>query len=273
MAGLSKSRILAHRQCPKRLWLQTYRPELVETDPNAAARFAQGAQVGEVARQLYPDGVLIAGDDLRQALRDTAEVLARSPQCPVFEATFEHEGVLVRVDLLLPDGEAYRLVEVKSSTAVKGYHLSDATVQSWVTANAGVPISRTEIAHIDTSFAYSGHGDYRGLFTHADISEVSALSPEIPAWAEGARATLSGEEPRIAPGAQCHAPFECPWRNGAQLFVEHCLLIVSEMRWRCCASPIIFRGVLGGLKTTTTREHPNNTFLHLQTLITIRRTR
>ena len=169
-----------------------------------------------MARQLYPDGVLIAGDDLRQALRDTAEVLARSPQCPVFEATFEHEGVLVRVDLLLPDGEAYRLVEAKSSTAVKDYHLSDAAVQSWVAENAGVPISRTEIAHIDTSFVYSGHGDYHGLLAHADISqEVSALSPEIPAWAEAARATLSGEEPRIAPGAQCHEPFECP-------FLAHC---------------------------------------------------
>lgn len=216
MAGLSKSRILAHRQCPKRLWLQTYRPELAETDPGAAVRLAQGAQVGEVARQLYPDGVLIAGDDLRQALRDTAEVLARSPQCPVFEATFEHESVLVRVDLLLPDGEAYRLVEVKSSAAVKDYHFSDAAVQAWVSENAGVPISRTQIAHIDTSFVYSGRGDYRGLFTHADISqEVSAFSPEIPAWAEAARLTLSGEEPRIAPGAQCHEPFECP-------FFAHC---------------------------------------------------
>ena len=80
MAGLSKSRILAHRQCPKRLWLQTYRPELAATDTSVAVRLAQGAQVGEVARQLYPDGVLIAGGDLRQALRDTAEVLARSPQ-------------------------------------------------------------------------------------------------------------------------------------------------------------------------------------------------
>lgn len=178
MAGLSKSRILAHRQCPKRLWLQIYRPELAETDPSAAARSAQGAQVGEVARQLYPDGVLIAGDDLRQALRDTAEVLDRSPQCPVFEATFEHEGVLVRVDLLLPDGEAYRLVEVKSSAAVNDYHLSDAAVQAWVTENAGVPISRTEIAHIDTSFAYSGHGDYHGLLAHADISQggIGALT-------------------------------------------------------------------------------------------------
>ncbi|MGH8470339.1 MAG: DUF2779 domain-containing protein [Gammaproteobacteria bacterium] len=122
----------------------------------------------------------------------------------------------MRVDLLLPDGEAYRLVEVKSSTAVKDYHLSDAAVQSWVTENAGVPISRTQIAHIDTSFVYSGYGDYRGLLAYADISpEVSALSPEIPAWTAAARATLSGEEPRIAPGAQCHEPFACP-------FFAHC---------------------------------------------------
>jgi uncharacterized protein DUF2779 len=53
---------------------------------------------------------------------------------------------------------------------------------------------------------------------HADISQkVSALSPEIPAWADAARATLSGGEPRIAPGVQCHEPFECP-------FLAHCAL-------------------------------------------------
>ena len=29
MPGLSKSRLLAHRQCQKRLWLQIYKPELL----------------------------------------------------------------------------------------------------------------------------------------------------------------------------------------------------------------------------------------------------
>lgn len=116
MAGLSKSRLLAHRQCPKRLWLQIHQPELLPaTDIATQARFNTGNQVGEIARSLYPDGVLIDTDNLQQALRDTAEVLATSPTLPIFEATFDYDGVLVRADLLLPEIGGYRLVEVKSS--------------------------------------------------------------------------------------------------------------------------------------------------------------
>lgn len=66
--GLSKSRLLLHRQCPKRLWLKVYRPELEEIDDSNQARFATGTYVGEVAQQLYPDGVLIDGDDLGLSL-------------------------------------------------------------------------------------------------------------------------------------------------------------------------------------------------------------
>ena len=34
--GLSKSLLLANRQCPRRLWLQVYRPELAGTFPDLA---------------------------------------------------------------------------------------------------------------------------------------------------------------------------------------------------------------------------------------------
>ena len=37
--GLSKSRITAFEQCPKKLWLATHRPELAEQDEGAEARF------------------------------------------------------------------------------------------------------------------------------------------------------------------------------------------------------------------------------------------
>ena len=62
--GLSKSRLLLHRQCPKRLWLRVHRPELEEVNDGNEARFSTGTYVGEVAQQLYPEGVLIDGDDL-----------------------------------------------------------------------------------------------------------------------------------------------------------------------------------------------------------------
>ena len=57
--GLSKSRILAWRQCPKRLWLQTYRRDLLETADNFQQTFEIGFEVGNVARTLFPNGILI----------------------------------------------------------------------------------------------------------------------------------------------------------------------------------------------------------------------
>ncbi len=211
MHGLSKSRILAHRQCPRRLWLQIHRPELAEEDPWSAARFAAGHQVGDIARDLQPGGVLIDAEDLKQALADTARVL-REPPRPLFEATFQADGVLVRADLLLPDGNEWRMAEVKSATKVKPYHLTDAAVQSWVTRKAGVALSRVEIAHIDTSFIYPGDGRYEGLLAHTDITdEIAPLEPEVPAWIDAARATLDGADPETAPGTQCSDPFDCPF--------------------------------------------------------------
>lgn len=216
MHGLSKSRILAHRQCPRRLWLQIYHPELAVEDGSSIARFATGHQVGDIARTLHPGGILIDTDDLKQALADTDRLLNDTPR-PLYEATFQAEGVLVRADLLLPDGNTWRMAEVKSSCSVKPYHLIDAAVQTWVVRQAGVPLTRIEIAHIDRSFVYHGCYDYRGLLASTDITDqIMALEDEVPGWIAAARETLGGTDPHTQPGAQCHAPFDCP-------FFGHCV--------------------------------------------------
>lgn len=209
MHGLSKSRILAHRQCPRRLWLQVHRPELWPQE--ASAWMAAGTQAGEVARDLFPGGVLIEPGDLRQALAETVTRLSEPPR-PLFEATVQADGVLVRADLLLPAASGWRMAEVKSSTSVKDYHHHDVAVQTWVVRQAGVPVARVEVAHIDSGFVYPGGGDYRGLFRHVDVTEVVRdLEPEVPGWIAEARATLQGEDPRTPPGEHCHDPFDCPF--------------------------------------------------------------
>ena len=146
---LSKSKLLAYRQCPKRLWLQTHRPELAEVDAATSALMANGTTVGEVFRSLYANGVLIDDENLGDALASTRAILGADPTRPIFEATFEANDVLVRVDMLAPSENGYHLIEVKSSTSVKDYHLDDAAIQTWVTAMAGIQVTRTAIAHID----------------------------------------------------------------------------------------------------------------------------
>ena len=72
MTGLSKSRISLHRQCPKRLWLKLYRPEYETIDESQSDLFNMGESVGDIARRLYPSGMLIDESKLSDALEQTS---------------------------------------------------------------------------------------------------------------------------------------------------------------------------------------------------------
>ena len=209
--GLSKSRVMANMQCPRRLWLQVYKPELAESDGGVNKRLNIGTEVGILAQKLYPDGCLVMADDLGKGISETESLLAQTRK-PLFEAAFKSEGILVLADLLLREKNGWRMVEVKSSASVKPYHVTDASIQSWVAKKAGLELSSTEIAHIDTSFIYPGGNDYNGLFYYADISnEVGDNLSSVEEWIGEAKRTLSGEEPDIQPGNQCSKPFDCPF--------------------------------------------------------------
>ena len=236
--GLSKSRIVAWKQCPKRLWLQIHKRDLLEVSSGAEHGFQIGYEVGEVAQGLFPNGILIGDDDdLSAALVSTKAAMATHPERPIFEATFQHDGVLVRVDLLLPTPNGHRMVEVKASASVKPYHLDDCAVQAWVLKQNDIALTSIELAHIDTSFIYQGDGDYQGLFRYASLDEVVCPLVElVPSWIQAARSTLADDEPTIAPGAQCDDPFECPFktwcnRNIVQrVLPEYSLDVFSRMR-------------------------------------------
>lgn len=216
--GLSKSRILAYLQCPKRLYLSVHHPELEEESADATARFQAGHQVGALAQAMYPDGILIGGEqnDLSAALAETRLVLRDHPDKPLFEATFEHEGTLVRADLLLPEKGGYRMVEVKSSTSVKDYYLADCAVQRWVTEKNGVELTGVGLMHIDNQFVYPGGNLYRGLLTEADVTEViHPMVEQVPGWIAAGQQILAGEIPDVETGDQCSNPYSC-------FFYRHC---------------------------------------------------
>ena len=216
--GLSKSKIAAFDQCPRRLWLSVHRPDLAEQNDGTDARFSAGHQVGAVACSLLPDGVMVeAKPDLAAALATTHALLATGGDRPIFEATLEHDGVLVRIDVLEPDGAGgWHMAEVKSSTWAKGHHFGDLATQLWVARNAGVAITSAAIRHIDNRFVLEREGDWNGLF--ADTDGAALAEPIVAARADvvaAARATLAGVEPDIEPGNHCDAPFPC-------VFAGHC---------------------------------------------------
>ena len=210
---LSKSRITAGLQCGKRLWLAVHRPELEAYSADTQRRFAAGHGVGEVARELYPGGVLIGeGVPLSQALRETEQALAQPGDVTLYEATFRHSGVLIRADILERRGGRCRMVEVKSATRLKEYHLQDIAIQGWVAEGAGVPLDGLSVAVIDTDYVYPGGGDYRGLLREIPVADQARpLMSHIPGWVRGFNELLAGPLPVRRTGTQCRRPFECPF--------------------------------------------------------------
>src|SRR2546428_732692 len=124
--GLSKSRLLASLQCRKRLWLEVRQPELAARFQEGRRAISAGLEVGEVARTLYPGGILVSGEeDVERSLEQSRELVATSGDITLFEPAFEHRGVLIRADVLRRRRSKLRLIEVKGGTAVKPYYLSD----------------------------------------------------------------------------------------------------------------------------------------------------
>ncbi len=218
MRNLSKSKIIAFRQCPKRLWLEIHKPELRD-DSASEMVFQIGHQVGEVARSIYDpegNGVTIDIDALGHgpALALSAELLAKG-LTPIFEAGVSIEGALAYADVMLPENQdgavAWKMIEVKSSTGVKDYHRDDIAVQAHIAVAAGVRLSSVSLAHIDNSFVYQGDGSYQGLLKENDLTEEAfSRSGEVGEWIVGAQAVAAmSDEPDVAIGPHCTTPFTC----------------------------------------------------------------
>ena len=224
MRNLSKSRLLAHRQCPKRLWLELNHPELAEISAATQLAFDFGHDVGAIARRLYDPagtGVLIDAqrDGFGAAFAQSRELLASSR--PIFEAGFVANGALAFADVLLPetrnDQRAWRMIEVKSSTALKDVHRDDVAIQAHIARSAGVPLTAVALAHIDSSWTYAGDGDFSGLLVERELTrEAFARDDEVHTWIESAQRTAAEtSEPDVRTGAQCTSPYVCG-------FLAHC---------------------------------------------------
>lgn len=234
---LSKSRLLAYRQCPRRLWLEIHRKDLLQFTAQQKPRFDAGHRVGELARELAdPQGTGVLFDAQRDGfgavIRETQRLLAE--RRPMFEAAFVTKGAIALVDLLLPeppeasstDGASlsshastgrWRLVEVKSSGSVKAYHWDDLAVQVHILRAAGVELCSATVACVDTAWVYPGGGRYAGLLRHEEgLEQAVARDGEVRRWIEDGQAVAAqAQEPQITTGEHCKTPFECP-------FTAHC---------------------------------------------------
>lgn len=223
-ARLSKSRFQKGLQCEKALWLGVHRRELA--DPVSESTqwiFDQGTEVGRLAHGLFPGGIEVTEDHLHtaQALSTTKGLLAKAART-LYEPAFLFDGVLVRVDILVPvEGGEWDLFEVKSSSQLKPEHVTDAAVQTYVVEGAGFPVRRSCIVHLDTAYVWEGgEHDLAHLFAIEDVTAgARAFMPQIPMLLQRFRAMLAGLEPQVRIGSQCEKPYRCDFFGYCHAFL------------------------------------------------------
>jgi hypothetical protein len=220
---ISKSKFVAGCQCVKRLYWQVHEPELA-AQPDAAdqAIMQQGHEVGMLARQLFPGGLEVRSDrGLDEAIHATRELAANREVSAIYEGVFEHGGVLVRVDVLhrRRDGR-WRLMEVKSTTAVKEHHLDDLGIQYRVVSRSGLDIGSCCLAHLNRNYVFkSGCIDVWRLFKIRNLTRrVQRLQPKLTFQLRSQFTVLSmPKAPDIAPGRQCSDPVTCEFYDRCNL--------------------------------------------------------
>ena len=224
MRPLSKSKLLAFRQCPKKLWLELHGPKPPEADAQTQARFDDGHEVGEIAQRLYdPKGKGIVFEPGEQGYD---EVIIQTDEeiesfKPMFEAGFGAGGARAYVDAMLPvrrgGKKVWRMVEVKSTSEVKDTHRDDIAIQAYIARASGVELHSTSVAHIDSNWKYPGGGDYQGFLTEVDLTdEAQGRGEEVKLWITQAQSVANKrKEPKVDMGRQCTKPYLCA-------FIDHC---------------------------------------------------
>ena len=257
MTVLSKSKVLAYLQCPRRLWLEVHQPGLRTDSSATTASFATGHQVGAVSRTVYdPDSQGVFLDIKTLGLKGliAATQTALTERKIIFEAGFQANGSLSLADILIPVedavGPAWRMVEVKSSTSVKEYHVKDLAVQTAIATQSGIRLSEVSVAHVDNTWTYPGNQQYRGLLKEVDqTAHVQEIGADVSKWLNDAHLIASlPTAPARSTGEHCTDPFECGFLahcSSSEPKVEHPVTWLPRVQAKALKAHFALPGVKG----------------------------
>ena len=215
-AYLSKSHYIKGLQCHKALWLQKYQPELKDEVPESLqAVFDSGTNVGILAQELFPGGLLVPYEGLthqeqieatRKAIDDGVET--------IYEAAFSHNDIFIKADIIHKGTAGWELYEVKSSTGLKDVYIEDIAVQYFVIAGSGLSLSKACLVHINNQYVRHGAVDVRQLFTILGVTEeIISLQGHVRDAVAGMQDMLTKAIPAIDIGPYCDKPYECDFKG------------------------------------------------------------
>ena len=239
--GISKSRYTLFRQCPKALWLKTYKPELCIISDALQQRFQAGSVVGDLAKGLFGKFVDVTSYsdnetlNLSKMIADTRKFTDLGTDI-ICEAAFKYENGYCAVDILKKEGSGYAIYEVKSSTdSDNEIYAQDVAYQKFILTHCGINVTGTYLVCINSDYVLDGELDIHRLFQIQDISEaVTQEYAIVEIQVAKAKKMLAQKdvEPDEDLDNHCHKPYDCAfWKYCSRHLPEKSVFNLYRMNF------------------------------------------
>jgi hypothetical protein len=223
---LSKSSFIRGVQCEKMLYLDKHHSDLrEESSVSKEAIFEQGTNVGLLAQDLFKGGYDASPDDysrISKSLINTQKAIENGESI-IYEATFEYNGLLSAIDILVKENNQWKAYEVKSSTSVSDTYVIDAAVQYYTIVNSGLELSDISLVLINNEYVRNGEIDLNDFFKIISVkNEVLNQQPILADKIDFLKKIINKNEiPTKNIGVHCNEPYDCD-------FIAHCWKHIPE---------------------------------------------
>lgn len=150
----------------------------------------------------------------------------------IAEAAFYVDGLYCAVDILHKVGEAYEIIEVKSSTGVKDIYVDDMAFQYYVLKKSGINVSNVYIMHTKNTYERRGELNLNELFVKECYTDtVVKKQKEVEDSIKVIRDFMDNEtEPERDLGVYCEKPYECGYyKYCSRHLPEHTVFDISGL--------------------------------------------
>ena len=165
---ITKNLFLSTLTCPTFGWLQRHQPPVEDLSPADQLRIDEGVEVQQRARSLFPDGVMISGDNIT-ASKTTQKFLKDQSIDTIFEATFLSDPYVTKADVLARDNSQWKIIEIKSNVNLSDDLIDDLAYTTMVAGKAGLDISSCSLLLVNKEYRL-GMADEE-LFVEHDVTE------------------------------------------------------------------------------------------------------
>ncbi|MDQ1339979.1 MAG: hypothetical protein QG567_1135 [Campylobacterota bacterium] len=206
---LSKIDVLKAMRCKKLFWLEKNSPIQEEPTTTDILKKATKNEVKIKARELFENGYLIKKRTQKSAIKETKKALKENKEV-IFDAVFEYEGIVTKIDILAKEDVGYSFYEIKSGSGIKDTYFDEASLNYYLLSNS-ISLNKVFIIYINNKYIHQEELDINELFIKKNITQIAKrrLSGIVEALSSLKEIK---DMPKTNIGSWCNDSYECKYK-------------------------------------------------------------